>query len=309
MNQFLRVAQVLAPILLTVCLGMLAKRKQLLSFQECAGLQKFVTNFALPCVLFNSCLTADLNADSMTTAALLLPLVLAATLWAFGPGRKRFGCHNLPMLFAAKETGMLGIPLFIILFGADQAYKMGILDLTQAVIVFPVLAILAAAPGENPTLRSILRSVLTSPLMLMSAAGLVLNLTGLGDWLDTVGVGGVITECTGFLAQPVSVLMIFSVGYNFSLAEGKRRTVFRIALIHFVMYILIGGIIQVGLLLLTDAEPATRWAVAMYSTLPASFLAPGLARNEEETVVASGVCSVLTVVSMAVFCVMAGILA
>ena len=84
---------------------------------------------------------------------------------------------------------------------------------------------------------------------------------------------------------------------------------FRIALIHFVMYILIGGIIQVGLLLLTDAEPATRWAVAMYSTLPASFLAPGLARNEEETVVASGVCSVLTVVSMVVFCVMAGILA
>ena len=51
---------------------------------------------------------------------LVLPLVLLGTLWAFRWGRKWFPYHNMPMLFAAQETGMLGIPLFIMLFGADQ---------------------------------------------------------------------------------------------------------------------------------------------------------------------------------------------
>jgi hypothetical protein len=47
----------------------------------------------------------------------------------------------------------------------------------------------------------------------------------------------------------------------------------------------------------------------MYSTLPASYLAPTLGRSEEDSTMASGVCSVLTVSSLIVFCVMAAIVA
>jgi hypothetical protein len=47
----------------------------------------------------------------------------------------------------------------------------------------------------------------------------------------------------------------------------------------------------------------------MYSTLPASYLAPSLGRSEDDYAVASGVCSILTLVSLAVFCVIAVIVA
>lgn len=305
MQQLVRIAQVVVPIFLAVFLGVLARRKKLLTFQECAGLQKFVTKFALPCVLFNSCLTADLTGEAVTTVLLVLPLVFLSALWAFRFGRTHFPYHNLPMLFSAQETGMLGIPLFIILFGADQAYKMGILDLTQAMIVFPVLAILSADPGTNPSPASVVKSVVTSPLMLMALAGLILNLTGLGAFLERIGVIGILTESTGFLSQPVSALMIFSVGYNFSLDKQNRSTIFRISGLHFAMYATLGLLVELGLLLFTQAEPVTRWSIVMYATLPASYLAPGLSRTEEDAVVASGVCSVLTVVCLLVFCVMA----
>lgn len=204
---------------------------------------------------------------------------------------------------------MLGIPLFMILFGAEQAYRVGILDLTQAVTAYPTIALLSASSGEQLSTKQIVRKVFASPLMIMSMLGLVLNISGIGSWLDAVGIGGVITQSTSFLTQPVSAMMIFSVGYNFSLGKGERGIIFKISAIHFAMFAVFGVLIQLGLCLVPDVDPLTRWATLLYCTLPASYLAPSLGRCEEDYTVASGVCSILTVVSLAIFCVMAAIVA
>ena len=128
-------------------------------------------------------------------------------------------------------------------------------------------------------------------------------------WLNAVGVGGIITEVTGFISQPVSAAMLFSVGYNFSLHKGSRGTIFRIAAIHFTLFAVFCGIMQGVLLLLGNVEAETRWAVLLYCLLPCSYLSPSLGRNEEEYTVASGVCSILTVIALAAFCAMAAVVA
>ena len=40
--------------------------------------------------------------------------------------------------------------------------------------------------------------------MIMSMLGLFLNLSGIGAWLNRVGVGGILTASTSFLSQPIS---------------------------------------------------------------------------------------------------------
>ena len=305
MSRVFTVAQVIVPIFAAIFLGILAKRKQILSAEENRGLQQFVMKIGLPCVIFNSCLTANIGVESLGLMAMVLPFVLISTLWAFSARKKQLPHHNLPMLFCAQETGMLGIPLFMILFGVDQAYRIGILDITQAIVVYPVIGILSANTGENPTIKSIIKSVCTSPLLIMCALGLTLNLSGLRDALQNIGVLGIITESTGFLAQPVSAIMIFSVGYNFSLDSGSRGTIIKISTIHFCLFALSGLLIQAGLFLLPSIEPITRWSILLYTTLPASYLAPGMGRTDEDRTMASGVCSILTIVSLLIFCVIA----
>lgn len=307
MENVFHIAQVIAPILVAVVLGFYARQKRLVTDHEVRGLQQFVMKFGLPCVIFNSCLTADIGGESITSMILVIPAVLLGTLWAFQVRKSKLPYHNLPQLFTAQETGMLGIPLFMILFGADQAYRMGVLDLAQAVTAYPTIAILSAASQENPSPKAILKSVLTSPLLIMSALGLSLNLTGIGSWLDSVGIGGVITECTGFLGQPISALMIFAVGYNFSLEKGSRSVIFRLSAIHFLFFALWGLLIQGILCLIPDVDNMTRWALLLYCALPASYLAPTLGRGQEDFTVASGVCSLLTIPALAVFCIMAAI--
>ena len=308
MDKMLTIAQVVVPIFVCVFLGLLARKKQLLTQQGVQGMQQFVMNFGLPCVVFNSCLTADIGAESMTSMAMVTPLMLLSVLWAFRARKKLFPYHNLPQLFAAQETGMLGIPLYMILFGADQAYRMGVLDLAQAPIAFPVIAILSAKTGDNPTPGAIVKRVAASPLLIMSLSGLFLNLSGASDWLHTMGIRDVITESTGFLAQPVSALMIFSMGYNFSLEKGKRSTIFRISAIHFAVQAVFCLIIQAALFLVPHVDPLTRWAILLFCALPASYLAPTLGKSEDDYAVASGVCSLLTVTCLIAFCCMASVI-
>ena len=204
---------------------------------------------------------------------------------------------------------MLGIPLFIILFGADQAYRMGVLDVAQAAVVFPVIAILSSDAGENPKPAEIVKKVLTSPLLIMAAIGLALKLSGLADALDSVGVLGILTESTTFLTQPISTLMIFCVGYNFSLEKTSRGPVFKAAAVRFGICAAFGALIQLTLCLLPNVDSLTRITMLMYCTLPISYISPSLGRNQDDYTVASGVCSVLTAVSLVIFCVITAFVA
>ena len=309
MNQWMTVLQIITPIFVAAGLGILAKRKDMISAEQMQGLQQFVMKFGLPCVVFNSCYGAKISAEAVTSMALVVPLVLLSSVWAFRSREKWGGYHNFPMLFSAKETGMLGIPLFMTLFGVEQAYRVGVLDLAQSVIAIPCIAILAADAGKNPTVGEITKKVVKSSLLIMSVLGLVLNLSGAAAWMNGVGIGGIITETTGFLSQPVSAAMLFSVGYNFSMGKDSRGEIFRIAAIHFAMFAVFCGIMQGVLLLLGEVDAETRWAVLLYCMLPCSYLSPSLGRSEEEYTISSGVCSILTVVSLAIFCVMAAIVA
>lgn len=309
MQRVITVLEIIVPIFVAIFLGMLARRRNMISAEGVKGLQDYVMKFGLPCVLFNSCLNCSLSAEALTSMALVLPMILISTLWAFRARKKLFPYHNLPQLFAAQESGMLGIPLFITLFGSAQAYRMGVLDLTQSIVCIPTIALLTANAGENPTPGQIIKKVFQSPLLLMSLLGLALNLTGVKAWLDNVGLLSVLTETTGFIAQPVSAAILFCVGYNFTLGTGSRAHIFKISAIHFIYFAVFGLLIQAVLLLLPEVDVHTRWALLLFTTLPSSFLSLGLGRNEEEYQLAAGVCSVLTVVSLAIFCVIAAIVA
>lgn len=310
MNQWITVLQIIAPIFVAVGLGVLAKRRNLIRAEQMQGLQQYVMKFGLPCVLFNSCYGASISGESLAAMVMTAGLVFGGCAWAFSAGKKRFPYHNFPMMFSSQETGMLGIPLYITLFGVEHAYRIGVMDVAQSVLVaIPCIAILAADTGKNPGVGEIAKKVVQSPLLIMSVIGLTLNLSGAAVWLNAVGVGGIITEVTGFISQPVSAAMLFSVGYNFSLQKGSRSTIFRIAAIHFTLFVVFCSIMQSVLLLLGNVEAETRWAVLLYCLLPCSYLSPSLGRSEEEYTIASGVCSVLTVISLAAFCVMATVVA
>lgn len=304
MEKVISVVQVILPIFCCFFLGLQARKKALFSSDDVQGFQRFVVKYCLPCLLFRSCLTAQIGVQALS--GLVLPvLLLFGAVWGFWVGRRWFPYHNIPFVFCCKETGMLGIPLFMILFGADQAYRVGILDVTQAAVVFPVIAILSAAPGTEASARAVLKQMFRSPLLLFSLTGLLLNLSGIWEWMQAVGVDGIMLDTFSYVAQPVSVMMLFCVGYNFSLKGDNWREVFRIVAVHSAIFIFFGLVFQGALFLFPGVDALTRWAVLLYTFLPISFLVPSLGRTGQDATITSSVGSVMTVICLAVFCVIA----
>ena len=302
MEKIVTVLQTVLPIFVVVFLGIMARKRQFLSAKDVQGMQNCVVKFCLPCVLFNACLSARISMESIASMVMVFSSVVLTCLWAFRYGWKKYTYHNFPMFYSSMETGMLGIPLFMILFGAEQVFRMSVLDVAQAVVGIMTMAILstntdsALGPGE------VAKKVMSSPLLIMAVLGLVLNLSGIAALLEPSGMLDVISACTEFLAQPVSVLMVFSVGYNFSLEKKSRQKVLQAASMRFVVFAVIGILMQLVLFLIPGVDTLTRVAMLMYYTLPASYMCPGLGRKQEDYTVASGVCSILTVVSLMVFC-------
>ena len=309
MEKFFSVAAVIAPIFITVYLGMVARKKALITPEGVQGLQQFVLNMALPCLIFNSILTAKVGAESLAIMGMLFPFVLGVTLWAFRKGMKKYPYKNLPMIFGAQESGMLGVPLFLILFGSANVYHMVILDLTQAIVGHPTIAIVSCDAGDSPKPGEILKKVFTSPLVIACLIALGLNLSGAGTLLLESGIGQVVTEVTTFLGQPVSTLMIFSVGYNLSLSAENRGEILKLCLLRLTIFSAIAGVLQLLLCLIPNITALTRWAMLLYCLLPASYIAPSLGKTEQERTVASGISSLLTVVTLAVFCAIAALTA
>ncbi len=309
MNNLIRVTEIVMPIFVTIFLGMFAKRTNKISEEESKGLQQFVMNFCLPCVLFNSCLTANFGMESITSMALVMPLILLSSVWSFSIRKKKYPYHNLPQIFSSQETGMLGIPLFITLFGTAHAYRMGVLDVAQSVVAIPVIAILSADTGKNPSAGYVVKKVFGSPLLLMSILGLTLNLTGAMTYLNAIGIGGIITEVTGFLSGPVSAVILFCVGYNFTMEKGNIRHIAEICGLHFVVFAVFCAIIQLVFCFVPSVDMQTRWAVILYCALPGSYLTASLGRTKEDRAVAASVCSILTVICLIIFCIMAAVVA
>lgn len=305
MDKVLTILQVIAPIFVTIFLGIYARKRETLSSTEIEGMQRFVVKFCVPCLLFRSCLTADITPQALSSMILIPPILLIGAVWGFRVRKKRYPYNNLPFLFSCKETGMMGIPLFMILFGADQAYRMGVLDLAQAMVAFPVIGILSADPGADPSPKAVIKQMVTSPLIVLSVLGITLNLTGIWRIVDAAGVGGIVIETISFLAQPVSAVMLFCVGYNFALNKGNRALVFKFTALHVAGFALAGLLVQGALFLVPNVDALTRWAAALYFLLPASYLCPGFGKTKEDYTIASGMCSLTTVICLTAFCVMA----
>lgn len=309
MEKLFTILQVVAPIFFAVALGMLARKKAMFTTEQIQGIQSFIVKICLPCLLFRSCLTADLGPQTVTSMVIVIPFLVISTLWAFRWGRKHFPHHNLPMMFCCKETGMLGIPLFMILFGAENAYYMGVLDLAQAPVAFAVIGILSAAEGKTTSAGDIVKEIFRSPLILMSLLGVALNLLGVWDLLVAVGADGVVNETLCFLSQPVSMVMLFCVGFYFSLSPETAGPVLKISGILLGYFAVVAVLMQLALGILPGVDSLTRWAMLFYCLLPCSYLSPGLGRREADFAFTSGVCSVLTVLCLVSFSVLAAIVA
>lgn len=305
MEILIRVLETALPVFFTLGLGMLCRARNLLTREGVGQLKSVAVNIALPAVLFSAFATAEYSRESVAIPLVIYGLCVLALALGFALTKAfRVQGRLTPYLFTGFEAGMLGYSLFALLFRGESNARFAIIDLGQVLFVFTLYKVLLCGRGN---LKAALRDALVSPVLWAIVAGLLFGATGLYDALKPSGVSGVLDAIAGFVAAPTSALILISIGYDLAPGEIRwRKTAAIVGLRVLIMGLLLGAALLINRYLLGGAMHTG--ALALMFILPPPYVLPVFADAGDERANISSALSALTLLSIALFAVMAALL-
>ena len=224
MNDFYLALSAIFPLFFPMAAGYLLKQIKLIDDHTVKGMNKAVFRFFLPLLLCYNVYHSDLS-HVLDKKLLLVGIsgVVASFLLFFlfvrmtEPDKSKQGVMVQGMF--RSNFVLFGLPLTTHLYGPEEA---GPTALMIAVIapLFNILSVIALelSRGSTPNVKSILREIVTNPLILSSALGLLLLFTGITipELIDTAIDS--MTDTTTPLA-----LFLLGASFRFSAAKSTAR--------------------------------------------------------------------------------------
>lgn len=292
----------IVPVVLMILIGFACRKFKIISSEGINGLKTLATDFMLPVLLFHTLATTVYTRQTaLIIGVLFLHLCLALALGMLI--RKRFPSMGafLPFIVSSFEGGMLGYPLYMVLFGEAQLSNIATLDIANTIFTFTLyLAFLTSQVNGSFAPKDMARNVMHSKVFWGVFLGIVLGVMGVFDrFLDTA-VGQTYDACQQMLTSALSAIILIVVGHGLSfkkevLSQCLRSILGRIAIN--------GVLLCLTLFLLRSVmnAPEKIAALILYTCLPPTFVVPTYAKTEKETQILSTTISLYCVFTILVF--------
>ncbi len=305
MSTIIVLLQKVLPVFLVLALGVLCRKRALISRDGVNALKKVAVDIALPAVMFSAFATAEYSFKSVCVPLVMFALCCIALLLGFLLCRRlKIGGRLSPYIAAGFEAGMLGYALFAILFPGEKVSSFAMVDLGQVLFVFTVYKIMLAGRSN---VKDALREALSAPTVWAILLGLLVGATGLYDALKPSGISQVLDALTDFVSAPTSVLILLAVGYDLSPSQIQWKKIGSLIGLRLGVSALL-----LGAALLLDHFVLGRMmhsgALLLMFVLPPPYVLPVFADVEDERADVSSALSALTFVSIVLFAIMAAVM-
>jgi predicted permease len=301
MNGVVSVLQTALPVFLALGLGMLSRTKGILTREGVDALKKVVMNFTLPFVLLEAFATAEYNAS-----ALLLPLVMfGVCCLALGLGYLAVRLFHIKgrltkFLFTGFEAGILGYPLYALLFPGESLSAFALPDIGHTLFVFTLFKVLISGKTD---VKAIVKDMATTPILWSVFAGVLIGATGFYGLLEQWGVAGILTAATSFAAAPTGMIILLTVGFDLVIREIPwKKTASLIAIrlgvvaLCYVVIVALNRTVLEGIVF--------EGAMLLMLILPPPYAIPVFGDEPEERVQIASALSALTLVTIILFAVL-----
>ena len=302
MERFTEVLRIILPVMLMLGIGMVCRRRQMLSREGIDALKKVAVSIGLPAVLLHTFATAEYSMATLVVPLLMFLLCVLA--WMLG---KRLGpviglrSRFVPFLTTGFEAGMLGYALYTLLYGSERLADFARIDLGQVLFVFTLYKmLLGRGEREKPTAGQLVREMVTSPIILSILCGVALGVSGAYQALKPSGIADLLDACTDFISAPVSCLILISIGYDLVFRDIPWQEALKSVGLRLMIMALLGA----GLLgLFRVFWPASDWsrAAGLMFLLPPPYVLPVFSTDEAQRTYLSAVLSLSTLVTLAGF--------
>ncbi len=274
---FLTAFSKVLPIFLLILLGVLLRRIRLVRPETIADIKTLVVNVTLPAALFLafSQVTIELHyLLIVVTVFVACWLVLLLGRRLHGP--LRIDSLFMPSLLTGFEAGMMGYAIYGAVYGAENLFKFGIVDLGQVLFVFFVLVpgLKRLSTGAT-SFRETLLGFLKTPVILAILAGLLASQFRIDELLAASAIGDSILETVRLVGSMTTPLVAIAIGYELQLRSGELSKPVRTIGARLLIWVpagLVFSLLVVGRLLHLDT--AFQAAVLTMAILPSPFVIP-----------------------------------
>lgn len=213
MENFLFTLNAILPIIIPILLGYLLKRLHFFKEGFLTEANKLVFKILIPILLFSNLYLADLSEINwafvgFSAAAILVLFLIGFIVVLFIPDRKQKGVI-LQASFRSNYA-IIGIPLATMLGGAEAGAEASVVA-AVSVPLFNILAVIALSiydHDENTkiSVKDILFKIITNPLILGVAAGLIVCGINMGIHAAGGNVGQFLDDYLGFIPSTITSL-------------------------------------------------------------------------------------------------------
>lgn len=287
------------PVALMLAIGVVCRRRRIISREGINTLKSVAVNIALPAVLLSAFATTKYTLMDIVIPLLMFGVCFAA--WALGRlAAKVFRLNSrfVPFLTTGFEAGMLGYALFEMLYGSARTAEFARIDLGQVLFVFTLYKVLLGLEGSEEVKPSqLVKDMLTSPIIIAIAAGVLLGATGLYGALVPSGISGIFDACTDFVKAPTSALILLAIGYDLVFDDIPWAAALKVVALRFAIMMLL-RFAFVALLGRLFPDAALLEAVNVMFILPPPFVLPVFADDADQRTYISSALSLSTVAAI-----------
>lgn len=274
MNTILDILSTILPILIAIGIGIACRKLQVVSQKTIDELRGMISTFIIPIVIFKAFYLIQFDRPTMIIILAVLLILIGGLLLGY-PLRRFFGESGdiVPFLCTSYEGGMLGYAMFAMVMGAENTHYYACADLGTTLFTFlPLLMLMLAYNSGSASLKTCWDIARRSPAVWAVVIGLILGISGAGNWIAASQVGTLFDTTLNFLTQPVGMLVLIVIGYNFQLDPTVNRMALRMLVCRYGIQGLLALIAFPVLYALDALNSFTTAALALQFLLPPSFM-------------------------------------
>ncbi len=285
MTDTISVVSKVLPVILMIILGNILQRTSFLKQNTIDELKKIVVNISLPSSLFLT--FAETNFEARYLLIFIAVFFTCGIMLFLGMVFNTFtGLNNryAPALFSGFEAGMMGYSIFVAVYGAENMYKLAIIDLGQVTFVFFVLvSYLQRLNGESANAKQLTLSFIKSPVILSILSGIFIGSLGIIGPVKSFPLSNSILEMLKLISNITVPVICLVIGYELRVDLKNIKKPFLAAFTRLAVLLLIAFVLNTFLIEKVLHLDNT-FKIALYTMflLPPPFVIPIYMKDHDE---------------------------
>ncbi|WP_304943218.1 AEC family transporter [Vallitalea guaymasensis] len=234
------------PILILFLIGFLIRKTNFLSKESIDGIKKIVIDMALPAVLFIAFVNIELKKEYV--GLIFSIILLCSIMLCIGfllTKIPKISNPVLPFVLCGFTFGLLGIPLYITVFGETNLPSMAIMGVGHEFFLWIIYmsAVKLVFSNEKLSLKT-LKGFLTSPLIIALVLGITINVLGLSNLLHEQPVLNGLYVTLEYFSQIATPLILIVIGYGLSFDKEFTKYTIIYVIMRYAIMLTVGYLIK-----------------------------------------------------------------